>query len=327
MKKYLSKSTLIKALIVAVGLAFVLNLPYLTSDYMLRVLNMAMITYICVLSIYVLFGLCGQHSFGQAGLWGVGAYITAIMVTRFQYPPIVAVLLAMAGTALFAFVLGLALFRLRKYYFTFSTVGMMMILYSLFLNWTPVTGGAMGIANIPGFSIGGFTVNTEIANYYFIFAVIIATTFVVVLLSRSRLGRSFMAICDNETASKCMGINSMLTKNIAFAISGALCGLAGALFAFLAGFISSASFTYQQSTMYLVMIMLGGTASPIGGAFGSVVLTLLPEWFRPLQDYMMLIYGVGIMALMIFMPDGIIGGGKALYAKFIDKRKKTRADA
>lgn len=295
------------------------------SDYMMRVLNIAMITYLCVLSVYVLLGMCGQNSFAQAGLWGVGAYVTANFVMKLGCGTITAFIAAVVGTSLFAFILGFAFFRLKQYYFTFASVGLMTILNGLFMNWKEVTGGALGISNIPTFSIGNYITNSEFSKYVVIFPVCIIISLLVKILFNSRLGRSFMAIRDNEMAANCLGINSLLTKSIAFAISGALCGAAGALYAFLTGYLSFQSFTYQQSTMYLIMIMLGGTISPTGAIIGTLIISLLQEWVRPLQNYMQLIYGAGIMILMIVQPEGILGGGKALYEKF-NKRKQARLE-
>lgn len=305
-------------LVVLVLFAFA---PMVTGNYMLRVLNMALITYICVLSVYVLLGMCGQNSFAQAGLWGVGAYMTANVVMKLGLPPVVAMLMAMVGTAVFAFVLGFAFFRLRRYYFTFASVGLMTILNGLFMNWEPVTGGALGIQNVPKFSIGSIVFTTETSYFYLILAFCVVVFIAMRLLFYSPLGRSFMAIRDNEIAANCMGVNSLLTKSIAFGISGALCGLAGALYAFLSGYLSYQTFTYQQSTMYLIMIMLGGTTSPSGAIIGTMIISLLQEWVRPLANYMQLIYGAGIMILMIVQPEGILGGGKALYDRLF-KRKK-----
>ncbi|MHB8128406.1 MAG: branched-chain amino acid ABC transporter permease [Mobilitalea sp.] len=313
-------------LMVVVAIIGSLFIPSLTSSYMLRVLNITMITYLCVLSVYVLLGMCGQNSFAQAGLWGVGAYITANVLMKLGYPSLVALVISSLGTALFAFVLGFAFFRLRMYYFTFASVGLMAILSGLFMNWKEATGGAMGISDVPDFSIGKFIANTETSMFFVIFLVCIIVSLLMKVLFHSALGRSFMAIRDNEMAANCLGINSLLTKSIAFAISGALCGAAGALYANLTGYLSYQSFTYQQSTMYLVMIMLGGTISPIGALIGTLIISLLQEWVRPLQNYMQLIYGAGIMILMIVQPDGILGGGKALYAKYI-KRKKAHINA
>lgn len=301
-------------------------IPSLTSSYMLRVLNITMITYLCVLSVYVLLGMCGQNSFAQAGLWGVGSYITANIVMKMGFSSLVAFAIATIGTALFAFVLGFAFFRLRQYYFTFASVGLMTILNGLFMNWTEGTGGALGINNIPVFTLGGFTADTESKKYILILAVCFITFFLMKVLFKSALGRSFMAIRDNEMAANCLGINSLLTKSISFAISGALCGAAGALYAFLSGYLSYQSFTFTQSTMYLIMIMLGGTISPSGAIIGTLTISLLQEWVRPLQNYMQLIYGAGIIILMIVQPEGIVGGGKAIYEKF-KQRKQARIKA
>lgn len=310
------------------GLAFLICLvvPATTSGYMLRVLNIALITYLCVLSVYVLLGMCGQNSFAQAGLWGVGSYVTANIVLRLGFSPMSALLISIVGTALFAFILGFAFFRLRQYYFTFASVGLMTILNGLFMNWTEVTGGALGISNIPKFSLFGWVVESEQANYFLILLIGIIAFVGMKLLYSSALGRSFMAIRDNEIAANCMGINSLLTKSIAFGISGALCGAAGALYAFLSGYLSYQTFTYTQSTMYLIMIMLGGTMSPSGAIIGTLIISLLQEWVRPLQNYMQLIYGVGIMILMIVQPEGVLGGGKLLHEKYL-RRKKANSIA
>lgn len=305
-----------KLLLLTIPIAIlVCSIPFVSNAYVLRVVNQMMITYLCVLSLYVINGMCGQSSFATAGFWGVGAYITGILCTKFNCPPIISMLASIVGTALLAFVIGLPLFRLRRYYFTFSTVGVMMILNSLFLNWTPVTGGAMGVANIPSFKLFGISVSTEIGNFFFIFLFVVLITIATKFLYHSALGRSFMAIRDNETAARCLGNNSLLTKDVAFAISGAICGAAGALFAFLTGYLSSTTFSYTQSTLYLVMLMVGGSSTILGSAIGSIVFSLLPEIFRSLKDYMQLFYGVGVMILMVVLPDGLSEGVKRLYAK------------
>lgn len=323
MMKTKKKSMSMPKLLLIVGIVLAcLAVPALSSSYMLRVFNMALITYLCVLSVYVLLGMCGQNSFAQAGLWGVGAYITANLALKLGCSSVLAFVISVIGTAAFAFVLGFAFFRLRQYYFTFASVGLMTILNGLFMNWAEFTGGALGLSNIPTFSIGSISADSEIGKYIMILPVCIVASLMMKVLFNSSLGRSFMAIRDNEMAANCLGVNSLLTKSIAFAISGALCGAAGALFAFLTGYLSYQSFTYQQSTMYLIMIMLGGTASPTGAIIGTLIISLLQEWVRPLQNYMQLIYGAGIMILMIVQPEGILGGGKAFYEKFI-KRKKA----
>ena len=299
--------------------------PAFASTYTTRILSVACINYLCVLSVYVLLGLCGQNSFAQAGFWGVGAYLAGNILTKTGGGSIPAFLTAVAGTALLSFVLGFAFFRLRAYYFTFASIGLMTILNVIFTNWTPFSGGAVGMKEIPTFSLFGAKAVTEQNKFYVVLAVSIVCTILILALFNSSLGRSFMAIRDNEMAADSMGINALLTKSIAFAISGALCGAAGALWASVSGYLSYQSFTYNQSTIYLVMIMIGGTASPVGALIGTAVITLLQEGFRSLQDWMQLIYGLGVIILMIVQPEGIWGGGKALYDRIKSRTGRTQA--
>lgn len=191
------------------------------------------------------------------------------------------------------------------------------------MNWEPVTGGATGLKNIPSFSLFGLIAKNELSKFYVILVIGIIATFLVIVLYKSSLGRSFMAIRDNEMCANSMGINSLLYKSIAFGISGALCGAAGALYASLSGYISYQSFTYSQSTIYLIMIMIGGTVNPIGAILGTLIITVLSECFRSLQDYMQLIYGIGVIILMIVQPEGLLGGFKGIY-EYFNKRRNAK---
>ena len=325
MKNQKNKANVAKITVLSLLGAIAIIAPFHSSSYMLNVFIIGMITYLCVMSMYVLLGMCGQNSFAQAGLWGVGGYITANMTIHFGISPILSMVISVVGTAFLCFILGFAFFRLKNYYFTFATIGLMTILNSLFTNWDPVTGGAIGLKGIPKFSIFSIVFTNDYMYYFFYLGICMLAYLLVIFLYKSPLGRSFMAIRDNEIAANCTGINSLLTKSIAFAISGALCGMAGAMYAFYAGYLSYPTFTYNQSTLYLVMLMLGGTLSPVGAVIGTFVMTILQEWLRPLQNYMLLIYGLGIIILMIFQPEGILGGVKALYEKY--RKRKTAVGA
>ncbi|HUK99424.1 MAG TPA: branched-chain amino acid ABC transporter permease [Nitrospirota bacterium] len=312
--------------IIVIAVVAAIAVPFSASNYLLRVFNMTMITYMCVVSLFVIFGMAGQISFAQAGFWGVGAYITAILTVDLHTHPLLALIGSAVGTALLAIILGLALFRLHGHYFGFSTIGVVMILNGLFQNWKPVTGGADGIANIPPFRIASLAFVTETSIFYLIFFSAVVISVVTYLIHQSSLGRAFMAIRENEIAAKCMGVNSYRTKIIAFAISGIYCGIAGSLYSFMSSYISASSFTFPQSALYLVMLMLGGYHSLPGPIVGTTLLMLLPEWVRFLQEYILLIYGLGVMVLMVVMPDGLIGGGKKAYEFIRDKRGWVNAD-
>lgn len=322
MQIFKNKKHLRNIIVLAVLSAVCLFLPGTLTSYLMRVINIALIIYLCALSVYVLLGLCGQNSFAQAGLWGIGAYTAGNLMSKFGANSMTALFVSMVVTAAISFLLGLIFFRLKNFYFTFASIGLMTILNGLFMNWTPVTGGALGMSNLQTFSLFGFTADTESRKYLVILVACVLATLAIFRLAKSALGRSFMAIRDNELAANCLGINSLITKSIAFAISGALCGLAGYLYAFTSGYLSYQTFTYAQSAMLLIMVMLGGTASPWGAFIGTMSISLLQELVRPLQDYMQLIYGLGIVILMIYQPEGIWGGAKEIYEKFKSKRRQ-----
>jgi branched-chain amino acid transport system permease protein len=306
LQKKILLAFVIVAIISAVALSFGL------SDYWLRVCNMTMITYMCVVSLFIIFGMAGQISFAQAGFWGIGAYITAILTTKFHVIPLLALVASGLGGAAFAGLLGCALFRLQGHYFGFATIGVVMILNGIFQNWKPVTGGADGIPNIPALQIGWWEFQSEISLFHVTLFVAVVVSVATYFIHRSALGRAFMAIRDNEIAAKCMGVDSYRTKIIAFSISGLYCGVAGSLFAFISSYISATTFTFMQSALYLVMLMLGGYQALAGPIVGTTLLMMLPEWFRFLQEYILLLYGLGVMLLMVVMPDGLLGGGKKL---------------
>ena len=156
--------------------------PAVTSIYTVHVISVAMISYLCVLSVYVLLGLCGQNSFAQAGLWGVGAYLAGNVLLKTGGGTIGAFAAAVCGTALVAFVLGFAFFRLKQYYFTFASIGLMTILNGVFMNWEPFSGGAVGMKNIPAFSLFGWQATTEQSKFYIILAVCAVATVLIGLL-------------------------------------------------------------------------------------------------------------------------------------------------
>jgi branched-chain amino acid transport system permease protein len=308
-------------LFLVIAIAAAITTSFVLSNYWLRVCTMTMITYICVVSLFVIFGMAGQISFAQAGFWGIGAYITAILTTKFQVDTVVVLFAAGLGTAAFAAILGSALFRLQGHYFGFSTIGVVMILNGIFQNWKPVTGGADGIANIPAFQIGPWQFQSETSLFHLTLCAALVISIATYFIHRSSLGRAFMAIRDNEIAARCMGVDSYRMKIVAFAISGLFCGIAGALFAFVSQYISATTFTFMQSALYLVMLMLGGWQALAGPIVGTTLLMMLPEWFRFLQEYILLLYGLGVMLLMVVMPDGLLGGGKRVFEYFLSKTR------
>jgi len=297
------------------------------NKYMMKVTNEGLIYFIATLGLCVMLGMGGQVTFSTAGMMGIGAYSTAIATTRFGMATLPALLLSVVLGGLLSFVIGLALFRLKGSYFSFASIGFTTLLFTVFSNWMEVTGGPDGISRIPKLDLYFF----QCGNYYdyfrVYFVVAILCFLIVLRMRRTSFGRSLASVRDDEIAASCLGINTYMTKVFSFVIAGVFACLAGAMYALHSNYISPEPFKYDQSAIYLIMVMLGGVDSTFGAFIGSMLLTILPENMRFLKSYYKLVYGVGVIILMVVMPMGIMGFVTMLKNKLRAYFKKRRADA
>ena len=310
-----TKKIVFGILLLAAALFVYLAVPNIASEYVITVINGALVLYIAALGISVILGMCGQISFAAPAFMGVGGYASANLCIHLGLPVILAILCAVIISVITAIVIGLILMRLEGTFFAFSTVALVVISYNVFNNWKVVTGGPNGIAAIPAFSLGGLEASTFSDNYIVLITFVILSAVIAIRLGRSTLGRSMNAVRDNEIAAQVMGVKVYQTKVIAFTIAGALAGLAGALMVHNNHFVVSTYFTFDQSITLIIMAMLGGVTSPSGVFLGTILITMLPELLKPIQEYIRLVYGVGVMLLMIFMPMGLWGTLKNLFKK------------
>ena len=162
-------------------------------------------------------------------------------------------------------------------------------------------------SGVSSIQIFGWTPKDYNEWFYLLAVIVLLTAILVERIRRTQLGRSLAAVRDNEVAAQTLGINVFMTKVIAFTIAGIFAAVAGALYAMHSQFVSSDMFTFERSTTYIIMGMLGGINNTAGVFVGSVLVTLLPEWLRGMQQYLQLIYGIGVILLMIFMPMGLAG--------------------
>lgn len=296
-----------------------------TSKYMMKIINEGLIYFIAVLGLSVVLGLGGQVTFSTAGIMGIGAYVSAILTTRYGWGTLPALLVAVIACVIFSYFAGLALFRLKGSYFAFASIALVNLIFTILQNWMDMTGGPDGISKIPNLGIGSL----ECKNYYSYFRLIAIVAVICGLLvqriRKTYFGRALSSVRDNEIAARCMGINPYRTKVYSFVVAGAFAGLAGSLYAFQAGYITPDPFKFDQSAIYLIMVMLGGVDSTVGAFIGTLLLTILPEKLRILQDYYQLVYGVGVIILMVVMPMGIVGLAKSVRKRFRARRKKKQA--
>ena len=309
---------------IAAVVLFALLVPMVTDAYSMTVLNTALIYFIAVLGISIMLGMGGQISFATSAFLGFGAFATANFSTILGLPPVWSILLSIVVTGLFSWIMGLALFRLKGSYFTFASIALVQIMQNVYTNLYSLTGGPDGISRIPHLSLFGWEPRNETDYFYIILVLCVAAGVIVERIRSSTLGRSLAAVRDNEIAAMSLGVNVYRTKVISFVIAGCFAGFAGALISHHNTYVSATQFTFDQSSSFVVMAMIGGVASTFGAFIGTLLITMLPEWFRPLQEYLRFSYGIAVMILMVFMPMGLAGIVKTLCKRI---RKKSRNTA
>lgn len=265
------------------------------DPYYLRIIILLGINIIMALGLNITTGVTGQLSMGHAGFMSLGAYASAILTMKLGAPFWLALLAGALVAAAFGFLIGLPALRLEGDYLAIVTIGFAEIVRVFFLNFEP-GGKAVGLSGIPKET--GFTL---------VFIITVAVICLTTLLLKSRLGRAFYALRENEIAAAACGINTTSLKVWSFVIGAFLGGLGGALYAHYMYFISPQDFDFNRSIEMLNMVVLGGLGSIPGTILGACILTALPEMLRIVADYRMLFYGALLVLLMIFRPNGLLG--------------------
>jgi len=290
----------------ALGLAALAALPFLLNKYYLDVLITAGIYIVLALGLNIIVGLAGLLVLGYIAFYAVGAYAYAILGTQYHLSFFVALPLAALLALLFGFVLGLPTLRLRGDYLAIVTLGFGEIVRIVLNNWDGLTGGPNGIMGIPKPALFGLSLGRQPHLYLLVLIMIGLVSFLIGRLNDSRLGRALVAMREDETAARACGVDTTRLKMLAFGLSAAVAGMMGVVFAAKMNFVSPESFTFWESVMILCMVVLGGMASIPGVILGALVLVVIPEWLRPVQNYRMLIFGASMAAMMVFRPQGLI---------------------
>ena len=315
------KKNLSKLFIPLSCILFIVIVPMLFEGYSLMVINLSLIYAIITLGISVMLGMGGQLSFAGLAFMGFGAYFVANFCSGrlgFTIPTLLALVLAPLFCGIVAFLLGLILLKLKGTYFTFATIALVQVCFSFFTNYRPLFGGPDGISEIPSLSVGSFTFSSYNQWFYLSVGILAAVAIVVERIRRTSFGRSLASVRDNDMAALTLGVNVYMSKVKAFALSGVLGALAGAMYAMQGNFVASDLFAYNNATQFIIMAMVGGVNNTFGCIVGSVLITILPEIFRSLERFLQLFYGLAVIVLMVFMPMGMAGVGSQ-FAKKIKK--------
>jgi branched-chain amino acid transport system permease protein len=274
------------------------------DDYVIQLLNIAILNAMVVLGLNFVTGWAGQINFGQAAFYGLGAYTTAIS-TKAGLPWIATPLLSTVLVLAASLVLGLPTLRLRTYYLAMTTIGFGEIVRLIIVYWEPVTGGTSGLRTIPGISVFGVGPQGLIQHYYLLLAMLALATLVAARIRRSALGRAMIATKDSEIAAEQSGVDTVRTKLFAFMIGAVYAGLAGCLYASSIRFISPDSFSGVQAVLLMTMLIVGGMGSIAGCITGALALTILPELLRFLGQWYLVLYGLGVIAVIVLVPGGL----------------------
>lgn len=285
----------------------------------LSIFTFILISVISVVGVYVLTGLTGMFSLGQAAFMAIGAYTSGILVVKAGFPFALACVAAVAVAVAVGFVVGLPTVRLRRDYISLVTLGFGEAITALLNRATTLTGGASGFTGIPK------TTTLTIALVSAIVCIALVSWF-----KTSKYGRQCIAVRSDELAAKAMGINVPRIKMTAFLLSVAVTAYSGCLYAFYTTYVDPTLFGWKKSADWVIMVFFGGVNSLTGSILGTFILTGLPEVLRFLADYRSIFYAVLVLLIINFKPSGLCGeweltpsGVKRLFAK----KQKTQKGA
>ena len=305
------------ALLAAIALVFPL---FAQNNYLISVATQTFIMAIAALGLNLITGYTGQFNLAHGAFMAVGAYTVGILTVDHQVPFWIAFLAAGCVTALLGYFVGLLSLRLKGHYFSIFTLCVSYIMYLLIEKWESLTHGPVGIMGIPSPpGIGPLQFGTPLSQYYLVLAFLVLGIWIMARIVRSLLGRSFMAVRNSDMLAEALGVDLMRTKTLSFVLSVVYAGFAGALYAGQVRFLGP-DLASEVVTFDLVMfILVGGVGTLLGPLVGTLLVTYLTQSLQFLQDYRMVVFGPVLIALIIFLPDGLVGTWL--------KRRARRADA
>jgi branched-chain amino acid transport system permease protein len=298
----------------AVILAVAASAPlWVWNPYHLHTLIMAGIFAVLALSLNLLLGYTGQLSLGHAAFFGIGAYATALLSVKLEWSPWIGMLAATVLPGLAGWGIGRLALKLRGAYFVLLTISFAGVVSLVSVNWMDLTNGPLGIPGVPALAVAlpglpELSLRSKGAFYYLVLVAVVATYVLCRRIVVSRIGRALVALRENETLAESVGIDGTFYLVLAAAISAALAGAAGGLYAHYTRFVSPEVFLFTYTVTMVIMVVAGGKGTLAGPVVGAVIFTVLPEALRALASWQwqMLLYGLLLIATLFFMPRGIV---------------------
>ncbi|KRA25744.1 ABC transporter permease [Microbacterium sp. Root61] len=291
---------------VAVGLIGIgALLPLVSADYLLRTGALVWIYALFALSVTIAGGFAGQIVLGQAGALAIGAYTSALLVTQAGWDFWASFIAAGLVAALISVILTAPTWRLRGHYVSMATLATGAFIAALALNMQWLTNGARGIYGIPRPTLFGVSVSSATGMYLLTFAILVVAIIIVARLGSSHLGRTWAAVREDEVAAASSGIHPAAYKSLAFGLGSVLAGFAGALYSAQVTFLEPSQFGISLSVLAVTIAILGGLRAPMGVVIGAIILVGIPEFFRAFSDWRLLFYGVLLLVLILWRPQGL----------------------
>jgi len=297
-------ATVRNALLVVAVAAFAL-LPLALKSYGVYLCTLFCVYLMATFGLNLTIGYAGQMSLGQAAFLGIGAYIGAIGL-KAGLPFLVVLPLAAIACFAVGLALGFPALRVQHHYLAFATLGFNVLVFLVMRNEEKITGGTFGVSGIPRPTLLGLSLDGSLAFFWFTLASTLVVIGLLWWLLRSPWGRAFAALRDNPIRAESLGVNITTYTLLAFAIGATCAGVAGVYFAALVQFIEPAPFHVSTSLMMLLGVIVGGSGRFLGPVLGTVVIVLLPEWLRFMQNWYLAVFGFGVVALMIWLPGGLL---------------------
>ena len=312
------KKLVMPIILIVVALALPLVLP---SNYYVQLFSQTLINIIAVVGLNIVMGLSGLTNLGTIGIVAIGAYASGLLATAIGQTNLLGLLLALACGLIVGFMLGYPSLRVSGVFLSLTTMSFAQIVYLLANSMTEVTGGVMGVRDIPRLTVFGRQLTGEHPLYYIILAITLLVIFCSHRLIRSKWGRAFKALRDNPEAVESLGLSVTKLKLTAFIIATLLGSLSGVLYTWMIRYLSPTAFITDMSTKYAVILLLGGIGSTPGVILGSIVVTLLPEALRFLGEYYQLVFYTFALVLLLTCPLGLTHLIGQLRARMAARRK------
>ena len=288
----------------ALALVAALIVPLLGGNYLHFLLATLLIYSLVGMGMVVLTGWGGYISIGHAALWAVGAYGSALLITKLGLPFLLAVPLAAVIAAAFGALIAIPALRVHGHYLAIATLGFALLLQQLLFEWESLTGGRQGLF-VPRPSIFGYELVNDFEFVYLLVLVVAVAAWLVRNFRESPTGHALIALKNSPIAAQCAGASRPRHLFIAFTFSAFLTGLSGALFGSLIGYLSTETFTLATSVAFLTLVVVGGVESIWGALLGAAFLTLAPELFRNLKGAQTVVYGLTLIVCIHVLPGGL----------------------